>query len=61
MLSALESKHGTVNQAVVDSYFAGARSAVNEWGAKLDSLPVQRTGMLYRGYWNGYQKLNGTA
>jgi dipeptidase len=61
MLNVLESRHVVVNQATVDAGFNKAREIVKDWGAGLDTLQPTGTGILYRGYWNGFNKLNGIA
>jgi len=59
MLSSLEERHATINQATIDSYFSSARNIVREWGAKLDGMTETKPGWLFRRYWEGYNKLNG--
>jgi dipeptidase len=61
MLDSLERKHAAVNQAIIDEYFLKARGIVRGWGQRLDNLPEAVPGLLYRSYWNGYNKLDGIS
>ncbi len=59
MLAAVEGGRVSLTQDTVDRYFAKARDIIGDWGARLDSLPVKKPNLLFRRYWQGYNKLNG--
>jgi secernin len=60
MLRSVQSAGTFPNQAIIDRQFARAGTLVKEWGSRLDKMHEDRPGWLFRRYWKGYNKLNGT-
>jgi len=58
MVAEVESAPGDLSQDKMDEWFDRSRAIGDEWENKLDSLLPERTGLLYRLYWRGYNRRN---
>ncbi|RPJ64209.1 MAG: hypothetical protein EHM12_00350 [Dehalococcoidia bacterium] len=58
MVQSIEAAGTSPDQAMINRYFSRAKHIVNEWGAKLDAMPVTKHGLIFSRYWRGYNKLN---